>query len=71
MKREKVDSSNLDSIGYSEENSVLEVEFLNGSIYEYLDVPVEVYHGIMKADSKGKYLNEFVKKAGYTYSKIN
>jgi len=70
MERERVNSSNIAAIGHSAERSVLEVEFLSGSIYEYYDVPECIYHDLMNADSKGKYLNEFVKKAGYAYLKI-
>lgn len=33
MERENVSSSNLASVGYDEENEILEIEFNHGGIY--------------------------------------
>ena len=49
---------------------ILEVEFLNGSIYQYYDVPEALYVGIMSAESHGKYLNEYIKKGGYRFERV-
>ena len=38
MKREHVESSNIESIGYDVKTQTLEIEFLNGAIYQYFDV---------------------------------
>lgn len=70
MKRQYVSSSNIASIGYDADNMVLEVEFLNGSIYQYYDVPQIIYDGLMAADSHGKYLAAYIKKGGYCYTRI-
>ena len=70
MERQYVSSSNIASIGYDASEMVLEVEFLNGSIYQYFDVPQSVYDGLMSASSHGSYLDAYVKKGGYRYSKI-
>ena len=43
MKRTKVSSSNLGSIGYDNTTSILEIEFLHGGIYQYSDVPEHIY----------------------------
>jgi hypothetical protein len=51
-------------------NQILEVEFLNGAIYQYYDVPEALYQGLMAADSHGKYLNEYIKKGGYRYDRV-
>ena len=37
--REAVDSSSFASIGYEEETRTLEVEFVDGEVYRYLEVP--------------------------------
>lgn len=66
MDRKYVSSSNISSIG----SQVLEVEFLNGSIYQYYDVPEALYAGLMAADSHGKYLNEYIKRGGYSYARV-
>lgn len=70
MERQYVSSSNIASIGYDADNMVLEVEFLNGSIYQYYDVPQIIYDGLMAADSHGKYLAAYIKKGGYRYTSV-
>lgn len=69
MKRTTVQSSNIASIGYDLKSRTLEIEFLDGSVYQYFDVPETLFNGIMKADSHGKYLNEYI-KGHYRYSRI-
>lgn len=69
MERKSVSSSNIASIGYDESASILEIEFLNGSIYHYFDVPRDVYQDLMDADSHGKYLTSNI-KGNYNYSKV-
>ncbi len=64
-----VESSNIESIGYDAKGKILEIEFLNGSIYQYFDVPEHIYSELMSADSHGKYLNANI-KGSYRYSKV-
>jgi len=61
MQRQSVASRNVKSIGYAPVTRILEVEFLNGSVYRYLGVPSSVYSGLMAASSKGTYLSQNVK----------
>ncbi|HEY7770718.1 KTSC domain-containing protein [Longimicrobium sp.] len=61
MKRQRLDSSSLASAGYDPGRQVLEVEFLNGGVYEYDDVPEETYRALLDADSKGRFLNAEIK----------
>ena len=61
MKREHVDSSSLSSMGYDPRSHTLEVEFHNGGVYRYLDVPEEEWSGLRAADSLGRYLNSRIK----------
>lgn len=70
MERTPVQSSNLASVGYDRDSSTLEVEFLNGSVYQYFAVPESIFEGILNAPSKGSFLNHYVKKAGYAYTRI-
>lgn len=70
MERLPVSSSNLASIGYDANGAVLEVEFNHGGIYQYSGVPEEIFQGLMSAGSHGTYFDKFVKKAGYSYSKV-
>lgn len=61
MRRERLDSSSVRSVGYDPSAQVLEVEFRNGGVYQYLDVPGEEYEEFREADSKGRYLNTEIK----------
>jgi hypothetical protein len=61
MRRERLDSSSVRSAGYDASERVLEVEFRNGGVYQYLDVPGEEYDEFREADSKGRYLNTEIK----------
>jgi len=64
-----VESSNLSSVGYNEETSELFVQFKNGGIYMYKDVPANVHAELISAESVGKYFNAHV-KSGFTYAKV-
>ena len=68
MQMTPVSSSNLKAVGH--ENGVLRVEFLNGSVYDYHNVPHYIYNGLISAASHGGYLDQYVKKAGYNYTQI-
>lgn len=70
MNREPVQSTNLASVGYELESSTLEIEFHSGGIYQYFQVPSEIYEGIMNAGSKGKFFDLYIKKAGYPCTKV-
>lgn len=69
MNRDHVQSSNIESIGYDSGRQTLEIEFLNGSIYQYFDIPQHIYDGLMGADSQGKFLAANI-KGYYRYSKV-
>jgi hypothetical protein len=63
MEREMVDSSTVLSIGYEPTSGTLEVEFKNGGLYQYYNVPEPIYQQFMATDSKGKYLHIYIKPA--------
>jgi len=69
MKRTPVISSNLKSVGYDPKTRVLEIEFLNGAVYQYDNVPLEVYKGLMKASSHGKYFHAHIRDR-YPYRRV-
>lgn len=62
-------SSNVESIGYDADSSTLQVEFKNGSTYQYFDVPENIFIGLRDADSVGGYLAVSI-KGTYRYSKV-
>jgi YD repeat-containing protein len=55
------ESSSISRFAYDEASRVLEVEFANGSVYDYFDVPDHVFDGMRNASSKGQYLAQQVK----------
>ncbi|WP_158790501.1 KTSC domain-containing protein [Granulicella sp. L60] len=62
MKRIRVDSMSIASIGYLLPKRELEIEFRDsGDVYCYFDVPEEIFAAFMAAESKGTYLNQVFK----------
>lgn len=72
MKRGKIKgSSNVAEIGYNSNNLTLQVKFLSGGIYDYSPVTQEGYDQLMKAESKGKFLNKhFIYNKSVTCEKV-
>jgi hypothetical protein len=56
-----VSSSNIDEVAYDSYEQTLRVKFLNGSVYDYLGVPVEVAVNLAGSPSTGRHLHRFVK----------
>jgi len=54
MDRTAVQSSNIASIGYDEPSATLEIEFSNGSIYQYFGVSIQVHAELVGAPSVGQ-----------------
>ena len=61
MQRHRVTSTTILSVGYNDRTAVLEVEFVEGQAYEYFMVPPSVFHGLMKAESPGRFFGEFIR----------
>lgn len=56
-------SSNLAEIGHDPATNQLEAQFHSGRVYRYQNVPTELFHAILAADSIGGYFNaEIVKQ---------
>ena len=51
----------IKSFDYDEEKETLRVEFTNGSVYQYHDVPKTIYEELEKSPSKGQYFNGEIK----------
>lgn len=69
MKRAPVISSSIRSVGYAPEERVLEIEFVGGGVYRYLDVPSEVHEALLEAESKGTFVNRAI-KGRYRYQRV-
>ncbi|MEY2530063.1 MAG: hypothetical protein QOI96_148 [Verrucomicrobiota bacterium] len=60
--REHVQSTGLAGVGYSKRRHILEIEFINGAVYRYVDVPPLIYRELMSAESKAGYYASHIKK---------
>jgi len=69
MQRLPVQSSNLRSIGYDPNSEILEIEFHHGGVYQYFNVPSEIYANLLAASSKGQYHAHYIKYR-YNYNRI-
>jgi len=61
MDRREVSSSMICSIGFDFENSVVEIEFKSGAIWNYYDFPASEWHQFDSAESHGKYFLSNIK----------
>lgn len=69
MQRYSVASSNLASVGYDTATQTLEIEFLSGWVYQYYNVPENLYEQLMRAGSKGRFFHQYIRNA-FPYSRI-
>lgn len=69
MERILVSSSNLNSVGYDEQSMTLEVEFKDGSLYQYFDVPVAAHQELLGAGSVGRYFAQNIRNS-FRYSRL-
>ncbi len=67
--RVPVTSSNLVSVGYELNSLTLEIEFKNGAVYQYFDVPEFEWQGLMRAASHGTYFIAYIRNQ-YRYIRL-
>lgn len=63
-------SSVVQRYTYNRDTGTLRVVFVSGMIYDYKNVPEEVYNAMKAATSKGQFLNFYIKPL-YSYEKIS
>ncbi|NLG03678.1 MAG: KTSC domain-containing protein [Clostridia bacterium] len=66
----RVESSQILSVGYSQESETMYVEFVNRQVYRYLDVPSNVFNNLKNSSSPGRFFLSSVKQY-YDYSKTD
>lgn len=69
MEREPARSSNIKSVGYDEEQMLLEVEFHSGSVYQYSGVPQSVWLDWKETGFTGGHFIGKIRE-GYQYERI-
>lgn len=65
----EVRSSSLARLSYDRRQAILQVEFRDGTEYEYTGVPPKTYENLLQADSKGSYFNHYIRNR-FTASKL-
>jgi len=60
--RQPIESTAIAKIGYSKRRHILEIEFVNGAVYRYLDVPVTVYRDLMSSESKARFYDSNIRR---------
>ena len=60
MRLDPMESSMVAAVGYDEGLRAMVVLFNSGKAYQYLEVPPEVYQGLLEARSKGRYLLDHI-----------
>ncbi|MES2874976.1 MAG: KTSC domain-containing protein [Bacteroidota bacterium] len=62
-------STVIDSIEYFPELQTLRVKYISGMIYDYKNVPPEVYTSLKISGTKGRFLNFHI-KGKYDFVKV-
>jgi hypothetical protein len=71
-----VDSSCIDAVAYpnavehSQQESVLQIRFNSGQVYQYYRVPHEIFLRLLNTNSKGSYFNRYIKDI-FAYTNIS
>ncbi len=64
-----VESSNLSRVRHDENSNTLEIEFIGGNVYQYFDVPKNVFNELLAAGSKGKFFHSQI-KGHFRYARV-
>jgi hypothetical protein len=67
---EAVNSKGISWVRYDESTRTLDVAYTNSGEYRYFDVAPEVYAWLMRAGSKGTFVNRLVKEK-YRYERVD
>jgi hypothetical protein len=72
MQLQPVNSSQINAIGYAAATKTLQIEFKGGSLYEYANVPPDLFEEFAKAPSIGSFFYKNIKNdpVKYPYVKL-
>ncbi|PPS40631.1 lysine--tRNA ligase [Chroococcidiopsis sp. TS-821] len=62
-------SSLIKKYNYDPARKLLQIEFKNGSIYNYHDVPADIAQGLEQETSQGQYFNEYI-RGKFAYDQV-
>lgn len=69
MIRTTVVSAAITAVAYDAQSRALEVEYVSGRAYRYLDVPEDVFARLLEAGSKGSFVNKMIRDR-YAYTQV-
>ena len=69
MERAPVDSSAIVSVGYDEFRQILELEYIDGDIYQYFGVSKALHRALLDAPSIGQFVNTEI-KGTFQYERV-
>lgn len=61
MEMVRVVSSAIDAVGYDKDKQQMFIKFKQGDTYTFCRVPESIHQGLMSANSKGSYYDNFIK----------
>lgn len=61
MKPIAVPSTTLATVAYDADRELLQLEFLDRTVYQYSAVPAHIHAALLRAPSKGAYFNRFIR----------
>ena len=64
-----VHSSAMTFVKYDDDSGELDITFTSGKTYRYREVPLEIYDGLLEAESKGEFFNDNIKHV-FVYSEV-
>jgi hypothetical protein len=70
MNRTAVKSSHLASVGHDPLTNTLEIEFVNGQVYQYANVSASTHQQIVQASSPGSTFNRYIKSRNATVKNV-
>jgi hypothetical protein len=56
-----IDSTMANAVGYDPKHHLLQVEFKNGTVYQYEDVDLETWQDFQESDSPGRFFNQEIR----------
>jgi hypothetical protein len=62
-------STSIRAAGYSAPDRVMRIQYIEGRVYDYKNVPPSVYEEFLKADSKGQFVNWEI-KPNFDYEEV-
>ena len=62
MERKRVNSGAIRSVGYDQSARTLEIEFTSGSVFQYANVPADVYRRFLAAPTLASFFRDNIEE---------